>query len=455
MASRSKIISAKIALEDINSYSFFDTVISNVQDETAIKDEVINKLQSDVGILDAFVEENQIVLQWFPENTDEEAEKFHQEATLFAKQKKYDLAIESWKKANNLNPNDVEYLYKIGLVLFEKKSYLEAITYLEKAANICKIHSRAYLILGMCWIKLRKFEKAEGAIQQSLLLNNDNLLSYLNLGAVFTVRKKFQEAIDVFNHALKKYPNEVRAYLGLAKVYSAQSENQLANENYKKVLELAPDSSMAEYAKKSIREIHSNLEDVVVDKEHQSDETCLTQGFHAFIQNNHQEASDHYKTYLKNKPSDDYVWYLYGETKLRSGQIDEAVDCFKRSLRLNDKRGLYYKMLGISLYYSGKGEECLQVLKKANELGKDDSVTKTLLGICYLQKKQYDLATNFLKDAIKQFNNNYLAIYNLAMTNVKKENKDQAVELLTNILSKKIEMPILNASKKLIKALRE
>ena len=452
MASKSKIITAAFKIEEIKSDSLFPE-FSNQSSPEQIRDQLLEKYESSVGILDGFIEEDQVILQWFPENTDGAAEDLHFQATKYAKQKNYTAAVENWKNASHLNPNDVEYLYKIGLVLFEMKSFLEAIRYLEKAVSICPIHARAHLILGMSWTKLRKFESAEQSIKESLKLNKSNLLSYLNLGAVYTVRKKFREAIEVFENALRKYPNESRAHLGLAKVFTAQGDTINANEHYRKVIELAPKSAMAEYAKKSLREIHSDLDDIVQEKEDMTDDSLLDHGFNLYIQNKHDLAANEYKQYLKNKPSDDYVWYLYGETKLRSGHLDEATDCFKRSLRLNDKRGLYYKMLGITLYYSGKGEECMQVLKKAIELGKDDSITQTLLGICYLQKKQEDVAINIFKQALKSFSNNYLALYNYAMASIKKSDYEKARELLDKVINQKNETPVKQSARKLMQSI--
>ena len=455
MASKSKIITATFVIDDLKSEYFFSE-FSDQDSPEKIKDQLLEKYNSNVGILDGFIEENQIILQWFPENTDGAAEELHFQATKYAKQKNYSAAVENWKNASQLNPNDVEYLYKIGLVLFEMKSFLEAIRYLEKAVLICPIHARAHLILGMSWIKLRKFENAEQSILESLMLNKNNLLCYLNLGAVYTVRKKFREAIEIFENALQKYPSEARAYLGLAKVYTVQGDTINANEHYRRVIELAPKSVMAEYSKKSLREIHSDLDDIVQEKDGNiTDDSLLDHGFNLFVQNKHDLAANEYKKYLKNKPSDDYVWYLYGETKLRAGQLDEATDCFKRSLRLNDKRGLYYKMLGITLYYSGKGEECMQVLKKAMELGKDDSLTQTLLGICYLQKKQEDTAINLFKQALRSFSNNYLALYNYAMASVKKNDYAKAKEALDKIINQKSEIPVKQSARKLMQSIEE
>ena len=138
----------------------------------------------------------------------------------FTKRKLYDTAISNWEKAVDLNKYDADYLYKLALIYFERKQYSDSILQLEKALDICPIHFRAYLLLGINWLKLRKIQKAEKYVYEANQLNRGNILTYLNLGAIYSINKRYNDAIELFNKCIKLAPKEARAYLGLARIYA-------------------------------------------------------------------------------------------------------------------------------------------------------------------------------------------------------------------------------------------
>ena len=253
--SNSKIITVSLDIQSLKNDSYFFNFPGEVDDPEAIKQSVLKMYDTKIGILEGFIDGDKLIIQWYPENINESAEALHQEATVYAKGKKYDLAIEKWKQAISMNEEDVDYLYKLGLIYFETKNYQESVNYTEKAIQICPIHYKAYLILGIDWIKLRKFDRAEKNVASSIRLNQSNLLAYLNLGAIYSVQKRFNEAIEMFNKTIELNPSETRAYLGLAKIQSMLNDVEAANNYYRKVIEKAPGTEMAEYAKHGFRNV--------------------------------------------------------------------------------------------------------------------------------------------------------------------------------------------------------
>jgi len=445
--SKSKMITVSIRLKDIQNDTHFFELPGEITEPSTIKEIVLEKYSTDVGILEGFIDGERMILQWYPEEIDRSAEMLHQEAIELAKTKKYDLAITKWEKALSLKDDDIDYLYKLGLVYFEMKKYHESIQNLEKAVRICPIYYRAHLLLGINWIKLRKFHEAEIHVLESNRLNNSNILTYLNLGAIYSVQKRFNEAIEMFNTTIQLSPKESRAYLGLARIYSMLSDVEASNSYFKKVIELSPGTQIAEYAKRSIRIPDQNVTDL--DTKDNREER-FARGIGSFLSGNYRVSVNEYKEYLRNHPSDDYAWYLLGEATLRTGELIESADCFKRSIRLNSKRGLYYKTLGIALHFQGKSKEAIQVLKKAIEMGKKDALCWTLQGINLLRQRRLEDGINDLKRAMKKNPNNPLAMYNLALAYVQTNEKDHAVELLEKVLDFEYYAPIKRKAKKLL-----
>jgi cytochrome c-type biogenesis protein CcmH/NrfG len=142
---------------------------------------------------------------------------------------------------------------------------------------------------------------------------------------------------------------------------------------------------------------------------------------------------------------------LLGETKIRTGQLDESVDCFKRAIRLNSKRGLYYKSLAVALHFQSKSKEVLEVLKKAIEIGKKDTLCLSIQGIHQLRIHKVSDSINTLNLALKKNPNNPIALYNLALAYMNQDEVDKAINTLEGMNKFKYYVPIKEHAKKLLK----
>ncbi len=450
---RRKIIKISLLLKDIGSDPYYFQVGDESHDPGEIKEKILEKYHTNHGTLECLLEGERLILTWVPDQIHDDAEKYHRDAIVSIKNKMYDEAIDKWQHAIQLNGSDAEYPYKLGLIYFEQKDYLASIEFLEKATLICPIHYKALLLLGINYIKIRKFEIAKNYIIESQRLDKTNILSYLNLGAIYSVQKQFNDVIEMFNTARQLNPNEPRAYLGLARVYHMLTDFDAANRNFKKVIELAPGTTMAEYAKRSIQ-IPEKENRLVVDVKKNRD-MYISKGMIHFILNDYANAAKNYKEYLALQPKDDYVWFLLGETNLRLELVTEAASCFKRAIRINDKRANYYKALGIAFNFLGKPDETIEVIKHFFKLAKKDTLSETILAINYLRLKKYSDAIPFLQKAIERNTNNFLARYYLAVTYVKEKNISAAQKETKYILSQKNDFPLKIKARKLQKTISE
>ena len=459
--SRSKLVSTSIKITDILNDTQWHGLLGEKRQPEELKQALMSVYRGDHGLIEAFVEEDRIVLQWVPESVNREAEAYHQAAVEFAKRKLMDKARSNWEKAIDLNPDDADYRYKVALILYEKRQYADAVIHLERAVVLCPIHFKAHLLLGMNWMKLRKFDKAEKHLAESRRLNPNNMLVHLNLGAVYSVQRQFNEAIIAFERCIELNPQETRAFLGMARVYTVLSDTANANRFFRRVIELAPGSKMAEYAKRAIQvEAPAAMMPSSAPSPHFSGTTAsenredqFAQGMGLFISGQFARAGEEYKAFLLTHPNDDYAWYLLGESLIRVSKTEEAADCYKRAIRINGKRGLYFKSLGIALHHLGRANEVVQVLKKAMELGKRDSLTFTLHGANLLRERKIDDGINHLQMALKKNPNNPLALYQLALALVQQHETDRAQMLVDQILSFEYDLPIKAQAQKLAQTL--
>ncbi len=375
---------------------------------------------------------------------DEMVKNIHHKAIALYKQKKFDDAIRLWQKALEIDPEEIEVLYSLGLINFELKKYDEAIRFLERLLELSPGHFKAMLIIGTAYIKMRKFDLAEEYIQKSIAINPKHKLAFLNLGAIYSVQRKFDRGIEMFEKVVELYPQEPRGYLGLAKIYALLEDAEKANSYFRKVIELDPNGPMGNYAKKAI---------FVTEKAEKSErdiEQLYAEGYRFFLAGYYRDAASRFEEYLQYRQKDDLVHFIHAEALMRCGETKKSFLAFKRAILSNPKKGLYYKELAILIDKIGKASDVLEVIKKAKELGKNDSIVLYLEGKNLNRLDRFQEAAEVLKAAIKSDKNNLAAYLELAKAYIGLDQPAVAQEQLQFILDHPLETPLKTAANTLM-----
>ena len=369
----------------------------------------------------------------------------HSKAISYYRQKKYEEAIQLWRKALEFDPQEVEIMYSLGLVFFELKKYQESIEYLEKVATYSPDHYKALMIIGTAYIKLRKFDLAKEYLQKSLEINPNNTLVYLNLGAIYSIQRDFEQGVEMFKKALDLNPREIRAILGLGKIYNLTGDYETANEYFRQVIELDPHGSLGSYAKKAVLVSEGDSVD------HKNVDQFFAEGFRYFLGSFFHEAIKHYEKYITYKSRDDLGYYALAEAQLRVGELKKAFASFRNAILNNSKNVLYYKELSLILDKIGEEQDVIEILKKAMQIKnvEKDSVVFTLLGKNYLKLHKYEDAIKHLETAVKLNKNNLRARFELAKAYLEKDEQDLAQEQIDFITNFPLSSPLKKAAQKL------
>jgi tetratricopeptide (TPR) repeat protein len=138
-----------------------------------------------------------------------------------------------------------------------------------------------------------------------------------------------------------------------------------------------------------------------------------------------------------------------GESYLRTGSIQKAVDSYQKAIAVNSTKALYFKSLAVAQDYMNQESEVVKCLSRAKQLGKNDSLTRTLWGKVLIKQGNYEEAIDNLGDAIKQNSNNLLAKYYLAIAFQKTNQVSAALNCLEEIASSPINSPLKSEAAKL------
>jgi tetratricopeptide (TPR) repeat protein len=154
-----------------------------------------------------------------------------------------------------------------GERLFREDKPAEAVPLLEKAILESGVDERAWLYLGLSYQQLGKLDEASSVLRKGLAqASRFKALFYYDLGNVFVLQRKNAFAIDMFTQALGLDESYSAAYLNRANARIAVKDYGTAKDDYKRYLELEPESAQ----RPSIEELIKRLDAGIAESERQA-----------------------------------------------------------------------------------------------------------------------------------------------------------------------------------------
>ncbi|MCX8031269.1 MAG: tetratricopeptide repeat protein [Thermodesulfovibrionales bacterium] len=121
------------------------------------------------------------------------------EAIRNQKQKKYDKAIEYYKKVISLKPDHVEALISLGICYFSLSKYKESIDAYQKALLYSGDYKHEILSkIATSYFGIGNYEKAIESYRKALELSPNNPEIHFSLGLAFYVNGKKEEAFQQY-----------------------------------------------------------------------------------------------------------------------------------------------------------------------------------------------------------------------------------------------------------------
>ncbi|MBN1999895.1 tetratricopeptide repeat protein [candidate division KSB1 bacterium] len=382
-----------------------------------------------------------------------QAEQLNRQALQLAQKKEYMEAVDLWKKVLDIYSNDPDVYYNLALVYHEMKMFHQSLDCCIRTIAICPVYYRAFNLLGSIYSKMRRFDKAEEYIKTSLRFSVNNLQALVNLGAVFSILKKYSDAVKAFEKAISINPKEARAYLGLGKVYMISNDYENARRCYTAVLKLDTSGKLGQLAQSAIQMIdQQNLpeKDNTKKNETDMDQNVNIKGYEYFLKNDLKNAVQEYQYHLQQYPNDSEAWASLANCQIRAGQSKEAIESIQKAISIVPKGG-YYKQAAIILDACGLVNEAGGAAQKAHELGKTDSITKTLIAKNLVKSGKLEEAMRYLQEAIQLNSSNITARFQFAQLLKKLGHLEASKQQFEEILWCKNDSPLKELAQKEIK----
>ncbi len=189
---------------------------------------------------------------------------------------RYSEAVKFLKKARETFSDDIEIIKKLAEAYIELKEYGKAIEEYKSIIKIIPVHVSSRIQIGNIYVKLGQYKKAENYYKETLEIEPDNLSIYYQLINLELVRKNLSGVKSYINKGFSIDPNDYILYalygeyyyrLGLdymqEKKWNPSIEKfEEAIRLWKKTKFITNDSKWIDYAERGIRNAQKNIEEV-------------------------------------------------------------------------------------------------------------------------------------------------------------------------------------------------
>ena len=142
-------------------------------------------------------------------------------------------ATELLNKALEISPDHEFANLNLGLILFEKKNYKEAISFFLKSFDKNNLNIITLYHLGLANMLLNNLEKAENYFNKIINLNKNDENTLLNLGILYRKKNELKKSLEIYERIIKINPNNLNALnnIGVLNYNLLNYDNAIKNFN--------------------------------------------------------------------------------------------------------------------------------------------------------------------------------------------------------------------------------
>jgi len=159
----------------------------------------------------------------------------------YGKLKSHAKAIEAYKQAFRIDPNNTVAYKNLGIAYYELGFYKDAIEAFKQAIRINPEEAVAYYNLGVAYNQLGLYKDAIEAYKQAIRIDPDYADAYYNLGINYGQLGNYTKAIDAFKQAIRINPDYADAYYNMGVSYDRLGNYTKEIEAYKQAIRINPD----------------------------------------------------------------------------------------------------------------------------------------------------------------------------------------------------------------------
>ncbi len=235
----------KTLLKYIENYPFSEDIIKqleNRQRDLGLKTEDIEQITQPILAEAEQKHQEQLSLKRIERQSelDQETDNFDSLNSDLDTQSKDEEAIECYRKAIEIDPNNISMYNQLGLSLHAQGKDEEAIECYHKAMKIDPNDAFVHNNLGLSLSTQGKDEEAIKYYRKAIEIEPNNATMHGNLGYSLSIQGSYAEATECYQKAIEIDPHDAMTYGNFGISLHAQGDNAEAIKYYRKAIEIDP-----------------------------------------------------------------------------------------------------------------------------------------------------------------------------------------------------------------------
>ncbi len=271
---------------------------------------------------------------------------------------KLDKALEYYRKATILSPNNAQLFNEWGSLHHFRGEYGEAIGKYQRSLTLDKEYIDTYLLLGDAYRAMENLEGAAEAYRRAIELDPKAPQAHSLLGLVYAQQGKLEEAVLENLAVIEISPNDYPSHKNLALLYRDLGRIEEALAEARIALKLAPEEERAK-----LEEFIAKLS-----PDEELIQSYLSQGQAYLDKKELDKAAEAYTKALALDPNLVQAHSALGYIYAQQGRLQEAVEENLKVLELAPRDYASHKNLAILYQQLGRIDEAIAEAKTALEL---------------------------------------------------------------------------------------
>jgi tetratricopeptide (TPR) repeat protein len=163
-----------------------------------------------------------------------------------------DIQTHRFSEALESHPQRADWHYRYGLLLKAQGKTALAVESFGKAVQINPDYVKAMVKLGLSLYELGQKDESKKVLERAVLLEPGYADVHYQLGLIYSDQARYHLAVEEFEETLRRSGQNIDALAALAQALENIGMHEKARESWQAILEIAPESEQANVAKASL-----------------------------------------------------------------------------------------------------------------------------------------------------------------------------------------------------------
>jgi tetratricopeptide (TPR) repeat protein len=318
------------------------------------------------------------------------------------------------------NPRaEAYYHFSKARLLDDQGQASQAIDEYKKALELDPNNSLIYSEMAESYFRNSRLREAADTAGKAIQIDPDNIEAHKLLSSIYiqiiSRTNAQQVTVETINGAIREFEEIIRidptdrpSFLMLGQLYKLKGDPDKAAEIYKKFLGIEPGSEEGVTALAKLQ---------------------MDAG-------NHKEAADLLEEFVKQRPDSDAALQTLGEAYIELQEYAKAAEAYKRASELDPDDIEIKKAEAQALFLAEKFDDAEKLYQELWKTDPDDGLALLRLGQIYRRQMKYDLARQNLEKAAQSFPDSIEVQFNLVMLDREQGKLEDALKRANEIVKK-------------------